>query len=408
MASFIVNGNKRLSGEVTVSGSKNASLPLIFATIIMHGTSVLDNLPDISDVRVALRILESFGAKIVRDKDRVYINTESLEYKSPDISDTSLLRASTYLIGSMLVRFGKAPLMQFGGCNFDNRPIDMHIMAALALGARLDGDTLVADKLYGSDIRFDKISVGATVNALIMASGASGKSRIYNYASEPHVDSLITLLSLAGAKIEKNKEYIEVEGRELSDAKIRVVGDMIEAGTYLALSLLTNSSLTVKGADYTHLAAFFDLIAELGGAAEFSEDFIRTEGEITDYAEIITEPYPAFPTDLQPIIAPLFAVGCGGRIFERVWHNRFGYLEELSKFGVEYKRYNGYADIYKSKIKPTRAKATDLRGGAALLLCALLADGESVIDSSEIILRGYENIIEKLSALGADIKERNT
>ena len=408
MSSFIINGNKRLSGEVTVSGSKNASLPLIFATITMHGTSVLENLPDISDVRAALRILESFGAKIVRDKHKVYINTEFLEYKSPDVSDTSLLRASTYLIGSMLVRFGKAPLMQFGGCNFDTRPIDMHIMAALALGARLDGDTLVADKLSGSDICFDKISVGATVNALIMASGASGKSRIYNYASEPHVDSLIALLSLAGAKIEKHKEYIAVEGRELSSAKRRVVGDMIEAGTYLALSLLTNSSLRVKGADYTHLTAFFNLVAELGGAAEFCEDFMIAEGELTDYAEVITEPYPAFPTDLQPIAAPLFAAGCGGRIFERVWHNRFGYLEELSKFGVEYKRYNGYADIYKSKIKPARAKAIDLRGGASLLLCALLADGESVIDSSEIILRGYENIIEKLSALGADIKERNT
>ena len=408
MSSFVVRGNKRLSGEVYVSGSKNAALPLVFASMIVRGTSVFYNLPDISDIAVAIKILQSFGAIVYREGNRVYINSENLEYKIPSPLDTAKLRASTYLIGAMLVRFGRAPIMQFGGCNFDFRPIDMHVLAASEFGAVLDGDVLVAKRLSAAEVHFDKISVGATVNALILAAGTDGVSRIYNYASEPHVDSLIDFLTSAGARITKRDSYIEVVGGNLHSATVEVVGDMIEAGTFLAISLMTNSDVTVRNADYTHLSSYFNFLTRTGALVEFSDYHIKAFGKSIDYTEIITEPYPGFPTDLQPIAAPLLAFGGGGRIYERVWHGRFGYLEELSNFGVKYKRYDGYADIYKSKIKPARARATDLRGGAALLISALSAEGESIIDSSEIIMRGYENIIEKLSALGADIKERNT
>lgn len=405
MGQFIINGGKSLCGEICVSGSKNAALPLIFASISAVGTSTFRNIPDISDVDIAFDILRGLGAVIKRVGDVATLDTSNLTYSVPSDALVSKIRASSYLLGACLARFGRAQIQRFGGCNFDNRPIDMHISAALALGARLVGDTLLSDGLVGADIRFEKISVGATVNAIIMTASASGRSRIYGYAREPHVISLIEYLRKAGAEIRLCEEYIEVVGTSLSGVDLGIIPDMIEAGSYLALSLMTDSELRVRGADYFELESFLDALIRGGAVVEYDSESVTVRGNFSEPLDIITAPYPSFPTDLQPLTAPLLAAFCGGRITEGVWHNRFGYLSELSRLGLVYKASSGYADVLPSKLKAARATAPDLRGGMALVITALACKGESHIFSSELIKRGYTDIVRKLRRVGADIIE---
>lgn len=403
MGRFIINGGKRLSGEIVVDGSKNAALPIIFSTIAIDGVSRIENLPDISDVDVALEILRGFCARTERKADTLIIDTRNLKYTTPDEKLVSKIRASSYLIGACLSRFGIAEIQHFGGCNFDNRPIDMHLSVAMALGASLSENRLSCKRLCGADIFFDKISVGATVNALILCASAVGKSRIFGFAREPHVISLIDFLNRAGADISVCTDCIEINGKNLSDSYTRIIPDMIEAGTYLALSLATDSRIKVTGADLCQLASFTDTLKRYGAELDFGENYIIAKGRLTEYAQIKTAPYPAFPTDLQPQTAPLLALFCGGRITEGVWHNRFGYLKSLSSFGVDFTLGDGFAEIKKSVLHSGNERAPDLRGGVAMLICALVSFGESVIEDSEIIKRGYTDIVNKLRKIGAEI-----
>lgn len=405
MGRFVIHGGKTLSGEISVGGSKNAALPIIFSCILIRGISTLTNVPDIADVDVALDIVSSFGAKITRDRGKVILDTEHLTYRVPDVESVSKIRASSYLIGATLSRFGKVKIQRFGGCNFDNRPIDMHLMAARAVGAELTEDWLYASKLHGADVYFDKVSVGATVNAILLTVSATGKSRIFGYAKEPHVMSLIEFLNRAGAKILVTDECIFIDGKDLSSSQAEIIPDMIEAGTYLTLSLITDSSLKVFGADKKQLSSYLNVLLHSGAVIEFDDSSITLSGCLTDPLNIETAPYPAFPTDLQPQIAPLLAVSHGGVITEGVWKNRFGYLRELRNFGIDYECKDGFAEIKKSVIRPAKAVAPDLRGGAALILAALYANGESIIENTELIKRGYGNIVNKLRSVGADIKE---
>ncbi len=405
MSKFIIKGNRALSGEIEVSGSKNAALPIIFATILARGVSVLRSVPDISDVRVALEILSDMGARVKRKADSITVDTTELEYVLPSDKLVSRIRASSYLLGANLARFGVCHLQSFGGCNFDNRPIDMHISAMVALGARENEGAFVAERLIGADIVFDKISVGATVNAILLASSAEGKSRIFGYAREPHVMALIDFLKSAGAKISLNDDFIEIVGAELHGASARIIPDMIEAGTYTALSLLTDSKIKVSGIERQHLLSFFDAFTRAGACLTFSDNSVTVSGKFDTPLDIVTEPYPGFPTDLQPQIVPLMAKFCGGTVTERVWKGRFGYLSELSKFGVSYGLSDSFATISASKLRCAKAKAPDLRGGAAILMCALCARGTSVVDSAEIIKRGYSDIVNKLRGIGAEVDE---
>ncbi len=405
MGRFIINGGKRLSGDIYIDGSKNAALPILFSCILTSGVSVIENLPNISDTCVALSLLSDLGAKISVHDGKTYIDTTNLEYSPPSEELVSKIRASSYLLGACLARFGRAKIQRFGGCNFDTRPIDMHVNAALSHGAFLLGDNIYATRLFGSDIHFDKISVGATVNAILLAVGATGKSRIFGYAKEPHIISLIDFLVSAGAKISFTDECIEIVGATLSSGKAKIIPDMIEAGTYILLSLLCGAELKIHNPDKASLGSFLELLS--GGGAQFSTegDAIIPKGKLNRFIEVKTAPYPAYPTDLQPELAPLLAGALGGRITEGVWHNRFGYLAELSKFGVEYSLFDGGAKIYKSRLRYATATAPDLRGGAALLMSALYTEGESVIYNSEIIKRGYCDIVKKLTQVGADIIE---
>ena len=405
MKRITVKGGHSLVGDVAVSGSKNAALPIIFSCILINGVSEIKNLPDIGDVRVALEILEDFGAKIDRCDNLTKIDTRRLSYKRPDERLVSSIRASTYLLGSCLARFGVSDIMQFGGCSFSSRPIDMHLDACAALGARIEGDRLLTDRLVGAQVNFDKRSVGATVNAILLAVSAKGNTVITGGAREPHIDALIDFLISCSAEITRIGDELHIDGRELHGGSITVIGDMIEAGSYLALGLMTGGRISVNNCPVSDMDAVFSAFTDLGADVILGKD--RAECVLKEQGKplnIVTNPYPGFPTDLQPIFAPLMASLSGGEITDTVWQGRFGYLRSLADFGVNSIVSANHARILKSHIHRGVSKAPDLRGGFACLASALLAQGRSEIYSAEIILRGYESLADKLCALGADIK----
>ena len=406
MATITVKGGEALGGSVTVGGSKNAALPIIFASLLTRGESIIRRVPDIGDVRVATGIIESLGARCERSGDTLLINTERLAFRRPDESLVSQIRASTYLLGASLARFGIAAVQSFGGCDFCKRPIDLHLLACRAFGADVRADGIFSHGLRGGMIRFPKVSVGATVNAILLAVTARGESRIENFAREPHIFNLIGYLRSAGADIQVSDTAIIIRGRELHGGDVTVEGDPIEAGTYVALSAITGGNITVLGVSYAALESFTAPLLEAGAQLDTDEGItLRTlpGGQVS----VIAEPYPGFPTDLQPIAAPILACARGGTIEDRVWQGRFGYLAALSPFGVKYHAYPTGAEIFHSEFRAADTIAPDLRGGAAALLVALAAVGESRIRSSEIIARGYESIEKKLRTLGAEIRIDN-
>ena len=406
MATITVKGGEALGGRVMVSGSKNAALPIIFASLLTKGESVLRRVPDIGDVRVAVNIIESLGARCERSGDTLLINTERLTFRRPDDSLVSQIRASTYLLGASLARFGIAAIQSFGGCDFCKRPIDLHLLACRAFGADVRGDSIFSHGLRGASIRFPKASVGATVNAILLAATAHGSSRIENFAREPHIFNLIDYLRSAGADIEVFESAIIIHGRELHGGDVTIEGDPIEAGTYAALSAITGGNIIVLGVNSASLESFFAPLISAGVLIDTGDGIIlRTlpRGQVS----IVAEPYPGFPTDLQPIAASILACARGGTLEDRVWRGRFGYLAALAPFGVKYRDYPTGAEIFPSELHGADTIAPDLRGGAAALLIALAAKGESRIRSSEIIARGYENIEKKLRTLGAEIRIDN-
>lgn len=405
MKGLLINGGKHLVGTVVPQGSKNAALPMIFASLIMHGTSVIKGVPDITDVHVAIEIISRLGAECTLTDGVLYINTDGVDYTVPDPSLASKIRASSYLLGSCLARFGVVHLCSFGGCNFEHRPIDMHLFAAERLGAMIENGSVRCDKLHGNDIHFDKISVGATVNSLLLSASAEGRTRIFSYAREPHVLCLVDFLASAGAEITVTPQYIEVIGHRLSSGQGRVIPDMIEVGTYLSFGVCTESEIFIDCKPEGELFPFLDVLSCSGAKTEIYNEKMSVRGVLTHPCKVLTAPYPGFPTDLQPLIAPIMAKFSGGEITEGVWLSRFGYLSALEKFGLKFERCGSYAKIFPSRLHSATAEAPDLRGGAALLTAALSTEGQSIIENADIIYRGYENIVNKLRSLGANIEE---
>ena len=403
MRTIVIDGGRPLFGRVAVSGSKNAALPIIFSTVITRGVSLLHNVPDIGDVRTALDIIQGLGAKVTREGSDLFIDTRRLVYSTPSASAVAKIRASTYLLGATLSRFGTARIQPFGGCNFCDRPIDLHLLACRTFGAAQRDDTLYSHGLIGATLKLPKPSVGATVNSLILAAAAHGASRIEGYAREPHIFNLIDYLRSAGAEISITEDAITLVGGELSGGEVTVEGDPIEAGTYAALSAFTGGEVTVTGISPTALEPLLSMLSESGVSVDLSHG-IRLSGTPRERIHITAEPYPGFPTDLQPIASVLLALGCGGTVEDRVWQGRFGYLAALAPFGVQYKIYPSGAEIFPSSPHAGNTVAPDLRGGAAALLLALFAGGESRIGGAEIIERGYEKLEAKLRPLGANIK----
>lgn len=404
MSKLKVRGGRPLYGEITVSGSKNAALPILFATIVTNGVSRIERVPDISDVKAAIGLLQGFGAHVLREGDTLYVDTRALAYKPPKAELISSIRASTYLLGSSLARFGRCALSDFGGCNFSPRPIDMHIDACIAFGAKIEGNSLVCDELSPAEILFPKRSVGATANSLILAASTEGESSIRGHAKEPHILNLIDFLRSAGAEISVTDDEIRVLGGKLHGGSTEIIGDMIEAGTYLAAAVVTGGEITVSGCALSDMAAYLEFLSDTGVHIEIDENKITARrGSVSRPARITAAPYPAYPTDLQPIAASVMASLSGGEIYDTVFPDRFGYLDGLSRQGCDFVRGRGFAIIRPSVLRFAKVSVPDLRGGAACLLAALGAEGETTLTSAEILRRGYGELEEKLLSLGGDL-----
>ena len=402
MRKYLIEGGAPLFGSVTVDGSKNSALPILFAAITVRDRAEIYNLPDIGDVRCALDILRTLGVEITQKGDKTTLDMTAIRYA--DIPDelTSRLRASTYLLGAMTARFGTVRLSPFGGCSFSSRPIDLHISALRSFGATVDGHTINIKRLTPAEIHLPLPSVGATVNSLILAASTEGESRICAAAVEPHILDLVDFLRSGGAEIDIVGNSYLVRGRTLESATAHVRGDMVEAGTYLAAGIATGGRVTVRGVDPAELGSFLSPLERAGVRCERGAGFITVTSQPNSPINITTAPYPGFPTDLQPIIAPLMALK-GGTITDTIWRSRFGYLDALLRFGIHSRGRCERAEIFHSEPKRAEASSPDLRGGAALVIAALMAEGESSISGIELIERGYRDLPTKLSRLGADI-----
>ena len=403
MGSFFINGGVPLRGEVRVDGSKNGALPVLFATLLCRGVSVIENFPAIGDTLAGLKILEYLGARCSLSEGVLTVDTTKAYYRPVPAHLTSPLRASTYLIGGCLGGFGRASLPCSGGCNFSTRPIDLHLDAVRAFGCMSDKDELVG-RPRPAVHTVGKHSVGATVNSLLLASSAEGVSLLSGVAREPHVDMLIDLLRSMGAHISACGDTLTVRGGKLHPGKTRIRGDMIEAGSYLAVGAVTGGAVSVSGVSPADISSFTDLLCELGVGVSVGDDSVHVFGRPTKWGRATAAPYPAFPTDLQPILSAVLAVGQGGEITDTVFPHRFGYLDTLARFGLKYQRTEGGARIFPSRLFASECESPDLRGGMSAMLVALGAHGESRVGSAQTVLRGYSDPIKKLSSLGADIK----
>ena len=410
MNKILVEGGKRLVGEVEIGGSKNAALPVLLGGIVTGGSCVFSNLPRVSDVLRALEILKVLGARICfLAGGEVRIDYGTVGDRLPPAELCGNIRGSTYLLGAMLARFGRAVLPRSGGCDFGARPIDQHLLGFSELGAtvseRADGVEIVAKALRGKRIRLAMPSVGATANLMLAATAATGETVIENAAAEPHVAALADFLQTAGAEIRGvGTGCITVVGaRPLGGVRWRVIPDMIEAGTYLCLGAACGGPVRVSSVVPQQLEAQLSAFSQMGIEVKKGDDWISASAPNGyDNIALETGPYPALPTDLHPQSVALLALGRGvGRMTERVFADRFRYLEGLRRMGADVRVSGRTATVHPTPLHAERLIATDLRGGAALLIAALATKGKSEILNADQLGRGYEHLEQKLRALGA-------
>ncbi len=419
MEQIVINGGNQLCGRVEVSGAKNAALPILFATILTNDVSVIENVPQINDVKITLQILREMGAIVkALDSTTVEIDTRGVVGGTSPCELVAKLRASTYLMGAELGRFGNARVGWPGGCDFGVRPIDLHIKAFEALGATFRNDNgffsiTTEEGLKGCHIYFDTVSVGATVNAILAAVTADGITVIDSPAKEPHIVDLANFLNTCGASISgAGTDVIKVKGTPmLHGCTYTIIPDMIEAGTYMIAAAATNSEIEIANVIPKHLEAISAKLCEMQVEVEEYDDsvIVRKHNGLTN-TNVKTMPYPGFPTDMHPQMAALMCLASGmGRIDEKVFESRFKYVEELSRMGASINIVGSIAIIEGGKgFNPAPVKAVDLRAGAAMIIAGLAAKGVTVISDIEIIERGYDNIVEKLRSLGANIEKRSS
>ena len=413
MSELYIRGGRRLVGDVMINGAKNAAVAILPAALLVNGVSEIENLPDIDDVAKLKRAMEDLGAVVQMEDQHTLKVDGSTIYDYKAVNDyVGNMRASYYLIGALLGRFKKAEVTMPGGCNFGVRPIDQHIKGFEALGATVKVENGVikayAEKLVGTKIYMDVVSVGATINVMLAAVLAEGTTIIENAAKEPHVVDVANYLNMMGASIKgAGTDVIRIKGVEsLKGGKYATVPDQIEAGTYMIAAAITAGDVIVRNIIPEHMYSVTLKMMEMGVGIEEGDDYIRVVGpQVLKCANVKTLPHPGFPTDLQPQMAVLLSVAEGtSTMIEGVWDNRFQYVDELKKTGAKIK-VEGRMAVIEGTPKLTGAKvsATDLRAGAALVIAALRAEGETVIKNVKYIDRGYEAIEEKLTALGADI-----
>ena len=415
MKKIVINGGRPLKGEVTISGAKNSVVALIPATILADDIVTLDGVPDISDVASLIDIMTIMGAKIERKEDSLIIDPRGVKNMPMPFGKINSLRASYYFYGSLLGRYGQATVGLPGGCDLGPRPIDLHLKAFEAMGAAMtmDGSSmkLATDgkPLQGANIYMDTVSVGATINTILAAVKAEGRTVIENAAREPEIIDVVTLLNNMGAHIRgAGTDIIIIDGvPQLHGTRHQVIPDRIEAGTYIALAAAIGEGIQINNVLYEHLESYIAKLEEMGVRMTISEDSIFVEKQ-TDLKsiQIKTSPYPGFATDLQQPITPLLLTAAGrGRIVDTIYEKRVNHVPELAKMGATISTLNDHI-IYEgpNQLTGSSVKATDLRAGAALVIAGLMASGTTEITNVEYILRGYSDIIHKLTQLGADIQ----
>ncbi|MFR4000544.1 MAG: UDP-N-acetylglucosamine 1-carboxyvinyltransferase [Christensenellales bacterium] len=417
MAYYRINGGKRLEGAVTISGAKNAALAIIPAVILSGESCLLENLPEIEDVRIVEEILTSMGADISRTPDgSMRIDPSGISTFSVTGEMVSSMRASYYLLGALLGRYKKAEIALPGGCAIGQRPIDQHIKGMRALGADIviQGGSVKAraDRLRGAEIYLDVVSVGATINIMLAAVAAEGQTIIANAAKEPHVVDVANFLNMMGANVKgAGTDVIRIQGgRRLHGCTYAVIPDQIEAGTFMIAAAATRGDVIINNVIPTHLEAISAKLMECGVTVTEGDDgrdfFIRVSADKRPRAvNIKTLPYPGFPTDLQQPMMALLATAEGNSfIMENIFENRFNHVPELAKMGASISISSRTATVEGvEKLYGAPLCASDLRAGAALVIAALAAEGESTISQIHFIDRGYEFLEHKLRALGADI-----
>ena len=415
MKKIVINGGRPLKGEVTISGAKNSVVALIPATILSDDIVTLDGVPDISDVESLIDIMTIMGAKIERKEDSLIIDPRGVKDMPMPFGKINSLRASYYFYGSLLGRYGQATVGLPGGCDLGPRPIDLHLKAFEAMGAAMtqDGSSmrLATDgkPLKGANIFMDTVSVGATINTILAAVKAEGRTIIENAAREPEIIDVVTLLNNMGAHIRgAGTDIITVDGvAHLHGTRHQVIPDRIEAGTYIALAAAIGEGIHINNVLYEHLESYIAKLEEMGVRMTISEDSIFVEKQTGLKAiQIKTSPYPGFATDLQQPITPLLLTARGrGRIVDTIYEKRVNHVPELAKMGATISTLNNHI-IYEgpNQLTGSSVKATDLRAGAALVIAGLMASGRTEITNVEYILRGYSDIISKLTQLGAEIQ----
>ena len=414
MNRLIINGGKALKGSIEINGDKNAAVAILPAAILASkGECIIDNVPDIADVHCLERIIRSLGCNVEKlDNNTLKINAEEIKTVEACGNDVRKMRASYYFIGALLARFKEAKVELPGGCPIGVRPIDQHIKGFEALGAKVSIEhgavNIMAEKLIGTNIFFDVVSVGATINLMIAATLAEGTTVLENAAREPHVVDVANFLNAMGANVKgAGTDVIRINGvKELKGCHYSVVPDQIEAGTFMIAAAATRGDVTIQNVIPKHLESISAKLLEMGAKVEEGDDSVRVyvDGDLKG-VNLKTAPYPGFPTDVQQPMCTLLSTAKGRSIIvETIWENRHKHVDELKKMGATIK-VEGRSAIIDGVDRLTGAvvKATDLRAGAAMVIAGLISDGVTEITSIEHIDRGYPHIEEKFRMLGADI-----
>lgn len=417
---YVIHGGRPLHGEIEISGAKNAAVAIIPAALMVDGVCRIENMPQISDVDMLLKILQGLGARVeYLSPSAVEIDCTQVRFTEPPYDLMRKIRASYYFIGSMLSRFGSAKTTMPGGCNFGVRPIDQHIKGMTAMGANVEvkNGFVYADtpdgRLHGAKVYLDKVSVGATMNIIIAATLARGRTVIENAAREPHIVDLANFLNSMGADIRgAGTDSIRIQGVErLHGGTYSVIPDQIEAGTYMAAAAAVGGDVLIENVIPKHLDCITAKLREIGADITEYDDAIRVESAYRLHrANVKTMPYPGFPTDMQPQITVCLATAVGtSLVTEGVYDNRFRYTAELGRMGANIQVEGKTAIIDGVQtLRGCEVRACDLRAGAAMVIAAMCAEGMTLIEDAHFIERGYEDIVGKLTALGAHIRRIET
>lgn len=413
MKKLIIKGGHQLSGTIKIGGAKNSVVALLPAAILSKGKCKIYNVPNISDVKKLNEMLTILGSNVNYENDEITIDNKNVKNKEITKEYSSTIRASYYFMGALLGRYHKAEISYPGGCVIGSRPIDFHINAFEKMGAKVKIEdskyTLTAKELHGADIYLDFASVGATVNIMLAAVLAKGTTHIWNAAKEPEIVNVASFLNSMGAKISGvGTSAITIEGvKELNDGIVEVIPDRIETGTYLMIGILMGKDLIIDGIIKEHLESVITKLRETGAEFEIKESKIYVSAtKKLKPVNVKTLVYPGFPTDLGQPMSTLLTQCNGESLFEEtIYENRMRHIKHLNSMGANIMLFDNSAVIKgKTALKGKHVVATDLRAGAAMMLAGMLAKGTTTITNIEHILRGYENIVDKLSNVGADIK----